>query len=262
MVIKRSNRRNPVIVVPARLGSMRFPRKLLARVCGKPLVLWTADRIAREAPDFDLFFAVDGEELEQVLVEGGFSTVSTDPDLPSGTDRIAAANEAIAAERIINVQADEPFVTRKQILSLAEALGKKGADMSTLACRFDRQEDFDDSNQVKVVTDANGLALYFSRSSIPFPRDGWEEFESSDCLPLRHLGLYAYSADFLRSFRGLPQGRLEKLEKLEQLRALEHGRTIAVALTEEISIGVDTPADLERIEPKLQQVLSENGHEK
>ena len=258
---KLSNLGNPVIVVPARLGSLRFPRKLLADVCGKPLVLWTAERIAGEAPDFDLFFAVDGEELEQVLSEAGFSTISTDPDLPSGTDRIAVANEAITAEKIINVQADEPFVTRKQILSLAEALGKEGADMSTLACRFDRQEDFHDPNQVKVVTDENGLALYFSRSPIPFPREGWENFRNADSLPLRHLGLYAYSADFLRSFRGLPRGRMERLEKLEQLRALEHGKRIAVAFSEDISIGVDSVEDLERIAPMLQSLV-ENRHEK
>jgi len=140
-------------------------------------------------------------------------------------------------------------------------LGKEGADMSTLACRFDRQEDFHDPNQVKVVTDENGLALYFSRSPIPFPREGWENFRNAASLPLRHLGLYAYSADFLRSFRELPHGRMERLEKLEQLRALEHGKRIAVAFSEDISIGVDSAEDLERIEPMLQSLV-ENGHEK
>ena len=115
-----------VIVVPARLASVRFPGKLLAEVSEKPLVLWTAVRIAREAPEFPLWFAVDSEEIGDVLSNAGFSTILTNPDLPSGTDRIAAANEIIGAERLINVQADEPLVTRSQILALTEAIEKPG----------------------------------------------------------------------------------------------------------------------------------------
>ena len=248
----------PVIVVPARLASQRFPRKLLAEVAGKPLVLWTAERIAREVPEFRLWFAVDGEEIGEILEKAGFATVSTDPDLPSGTDRIAVANETIGAEQVINVQADEPLVTRTQILSLAEALSKPRADISTLAYPFESLDDFQDPNQVKVVRDKEGFAMYFSRSPIPYSRDSLQPVDGKGFPAHRHLGVYAYSAEFLRAFRGLPQGALEKTEKLEQLRAMENGRRIAVALTEDHSIGVDSPEDLERVIPLL-EVSTQNG---
>jgi 3-deoxy-manno-octulosonate cytidylyltransferase (CMP-KDO synthetase) len=248
-----------VIVVPARLASARFPGKLLAEVSGKPLVLWTAMRIARETPEFPLWFAVDSEEIGDVLSNAGFSTILTNPDLPSGTDRIAAANETIGAERLINVQADEPLVTRSQILALTEAIEKSEADMSTLATPILNSEDFQDSNVVKVVRDANGFAMYFSRASIPYPRDDVEEVEKKTLPLLRHLGIYGYTAEFLRAFTALPQGYLEQVEKLEQLRALEHGRRIAVVLTEDLSIGVDTPEDLVRVAPLLLAAEAEAG---
>ena len=249
----------PVIVVPARLASQRFPRKLLAEVAGKPLVLWTAERIAREVPEFRLWFAVDGEEIGEILENAGFATVSTDPDLPSGTDRIAVANDTIGAEKVINVQADEPLITRAQILSLAEALDKPEADMSTLAYPFETLNDFRDPNQVKVVRDKKGFAMYFSRSAIPYPRDDLQAVEGKDFPAYRHLGVYAYSAEFLRTFRELPQGVLEKIEKLEQLRAMENGRRIAVVLTEDHSIGVDSPDDLVRVTPLLDPSTQNGG---
>ena len=248
-----------VIVVPARLASARFPGKLLAEVSGKPLVLWTALRIAREAPEFPLWFAVDSEEIGDVLSNAGFSTILTNPDLPSGTDRIAAANETIGAERLINVQADEPLVTRSQILALTEAIEKPGSDMSTLATPIVNSDDFKDSNVVKVVRDVNGFAMYFSRASIPYPRDDSEAVEKKTLPLLRHLGIYGYTAEFLRAFTALPQGNLEKVEKLEQLRALENGRRIAVVLTDDLSIGVDTPEDLERVAPLLLAAETEVG---
>ena len=249
----------PVIVVPARLASQRFPRKLLAEVAGKPLVLWTAERIGREVPEFRLWFAVDGEEIGEVLENAGFATILTEADLPSGTDRIAVANDTIGAERVINVQADEPLVTRSQIHSLAEALEKPGADMSTLAYPFEKLEDFRDPNQVKVVRDKEGFAMYFSRAAIPYPRDDLQAVGGKEFPAYRHLGVYAYSAEFLRIFCELPQGTLEKIEKLEQLRAMENGRRIAVVLTDDISIGVDTPEDLERIAPLLLATETEVG---
>ena len=240
-----------VIVVPARLASARFPGKLLAKVSGTPLILWTAMRIAREAPEFPLWFAVDSEEVGDILEKAGFSIILTSSDLSSGTDRIAAANETIGAKRLINVQADEPLVTRSQILALTEAIEKPEADMSTLATPIVSSDDFKDSNVVKVVRDANGFAMYFSRAPIPYPRDDLEMLEKKTLPLLRHLGIYGYTAEFLRAFTILPQGDLEKVEKLEQLRALEHGYRIAVGLTDDSSIGVDTPEDLARVAPML-----------
>ena len=248
-----TNAARPVVVVPARLDSRRFPRKLLAEVEGKPLVVWTAERIAREAPEFELRFAVDGEELASTLKVFGYSAVLTDPDLPSGSDRIAVANEVIGAERVINVQADEPLVTRSQILSLAEGLERDGASMSTLCHHFETEEGFHDPNQVKVVRDKEGFALYFSRATIPFAREADVGPPSAGFPAMRHLGLYAYSAEFLREFRDLPVGVLEEIEKLEQLRALENGRRIAVGVTEQGSLGVDSPEDLERLAPELRR---------
>lgn len=243
----------PVVVVPARLASRRLPRKLLREVEGRPLICWTAERIAREVPEFDLWFAVDGDELASTLKASGYSVVLTDPNLPSGTDRIAAANEIIGAERVINVQADEPLVTRSQILSLSDALEREGASMSTLCHPFETEEDFRDPNQVKVVRDKEGFALYFSRATIPFAREADAGVFAPDFPAMRHLGLYAYTAEFLREFGGLPVGVLEKIEKLEQLRALEHGRRIAVGVTDDRSLGVDSPEDLERVVPELRK---------
>ncbi|MBT7740512.1 MAG: hypothetical protein HN727_01800, partial [Opitutae bacterium] len=163
-VMDQSLMQQTVIVVPARLASARFPSKLLAKVSGTPLILWTAMRIAREAPEFPLWFAVDSEEVGDILEKAGFSIILTSSDLSSGTDRIAAANETIGAKRLINVQADEPLVTRSQILALTEAIEKPEADMSTLATPIVSSDDFKDSNVVKVVRDANGFAMYFSRA--------------------------------------------------------------------------------------------------
>ncbi len=236
----------PVIVVPARLGSTRFPQKLLAEVKGKPLILWTAERIAEAAPEFALHFAVDGSEIGDILKNSGFSVVETDPSLASGTDRIAFANREIQAEAVINVQGDEPRIERSHILALVAALSKTGAEASTLAVPFRFEEDFLDENQVKVVRDSEGYALYFSRSPIPFDRshrEAWSE-KFPQPRPLKHLGLYAYKASFLECFSGLPPGALEEREKLEQLRALECGFKIAVSVVESETLGIDVPADL------------------
>lgn len=158
----------PTIIVPARLASSRFPEKLIQKVEGKPLILWTAERIKKIAPEFELFFAVDGKELKLILDDAGFSSIQTDPDLASGTDRIAAANLEIKASSVINVQADEPLVERKHIDSLVTALLPNQTSMSTLAVPFTQESDFLDPNQVKVILDSRGYAMYFSRAPIPF----------------------------------------------------------------------------------------------
>ena len=227
------------LIVPARLASTRFPRKLLHEVDGKPLILWTAERLVNEVPGWPLFFAVAEEELAKVLRKAGFEAVLTDPNLPSGTDRVAAANREIGAARVINVQADEPMTRGKDVETLRDLLAT-GAPMATLAAPFPDEVGFRDSHKVKVVCGAAGQALYFSRAPIPFDRDnaGWGSF------PARwHLGLYGYQAEFLEQFPQLPPGTLEQVEKLEQLRALEHGYTIAVGAAEGPTIGIDTPED-------------------
>ena len=244
----------PAIVVPCRLESTRFPRKLLHPVRGKPLLLWVAERIAGQAPEFPLYFAVDHELLRDCVASAGFRAMMTRPDHASGTDRIAEANRSIGAEAVINAQADEPLVSAGQIRALAGLIAGP-ADMATLATPFRSAEDFGNPNQVKVVRDRAGRALYFSRAPIPFARerggkvdDAWTS--SSPCL--KHLGLYAYKADLLSRFAELPPGRLEQVERLEQLRVLENGHSIAVGLTEDPSIGIDTPEDASKFERWLE----------
>lgn len=243
--------KKPSIIVPARLASSRFPRKLLYPVRGKPIILWTAERIRLVAPELPLYFAVDDEALESCLKNAGFNTVRTKTDHPSGTDRLAEANASIGAPAVINVQGDEPLVTGEQIRMLAEGL-QKGFAMATLAIPFKNSEDFLDPNQVKVVRDRSGAALYFSRSPIPFARDtkvndSW--LAENKCY--RHLGLYAYDADFLSCFSGLEPGYLESVEKLEQLRAMEHGYKINVGITDQPTVGIDTKEDVAKFESLL-----------
>lgn len=241
------------IVVPCRLESTRFPRKLLHQIKGRPLLLWVAERIRAEAPEFPLWFAVDDALLRDCVESAGFKAIMTDPAHQSGTDRIAEANRTIKADHVINVQADEPLVTGGQIRALAQLLAD-GAAMATLVTPFRRIVDFYNPNQVKVVMRADGRALYFSRSRLPFSRDlgltiddAW--VQSSPCH--KHLGLYAYQADLLARLGSLPPGRYEQIEKLEQLRVLENGYDITCAVTEDPTIGVDTPKDAEKFEAWL-----------
>jgi 3-deoxy-manno-octulosonate cytidylyltransferase (CMP-KDO synthetase) len=241
------------IIVPCRLESTRFPRKLLHPIKGRPLLLWVAERIACEAPEFALHFAVDHELLQECVVKAGYSAIMTAITHQSGTDRIAEANRTVCADHVINVQADEPLVSGGQIRALAGLLDGN-APMATLVTPFKRVVDFYNSNQVKVVLRSDGRALYFSRSRMPFSRDlgltiddAW--VQANPCF--KHLGLYAYQAELLEKFAKLPAGRYEQIEKLEQLRVLENGYDIACAVTEDPTIGVDTPDDAKKFERML-----------
>ncbi len=231
-----------VIVVPARLASVRFPEKLLFPIRRKPLILWTAERLRAEAPEIPTWFAVDSERLAAVLEDAGFRAVRTDPELPSGTDRIAEANRELGARYVINIQADEPLVRREQVLLLRTLIRRDGVDMSTLAIPFADEIDFQNPSKVKVVMGRDGNALYFSRAPIPWNRD--RPGRLTEGAGLLHLGMYAYTSGFLDTFRSLEPGRLEQLEKLEQLRALENGYRIAVGVTDRPTIGIDTPEDV------------------
>jgi 3-deoxy-manno-octulosonate cytidylyltransferase (CMP-KDO synthetase) len=242
------------IIVPCRLESTRFPRKLLHPIKGKPLVLWVAERIAAQAPDYPLWFAVDHELLAECIEGAGFRAIMTDPKHQSGTDRLAEANRTVRASYVLNVQADEPLVTGGQLQALARLI-QGNCPMATLATPFKRIVDFYNPNQVKVVMSETGRALYFSRSRMPYSRDlgltiddAW--LAQNTCY--KHLGLYAYRADFLENFVRMAPGKLEQIEKLEQLRVLENGYPIAIGVTEDPTIGVDTPEDAKRFEQALE----------
>ena len=232
------------IIVPARLASTRFPQKLLHEVRGKPVILWTAERISAVAAEIPLYFAVDNEDLHQLLESAGYHVLMTSADHSSGTDRIAEANREIGAQRIINVQADEPMVTGRQIRMLVDLIARD-VEMATLATPLRHDNDYRNSNHVKVVCDQDGRALYFSRAPIPYYRDSRGKLPV-DVTDLEratyiHLGLYAYRAEFLDRFSTWSPGLLERIEKLEMLRALEHGCRIAVGVTEDALIEIDTP---------------------
>ncbi len=241
------------IIVPCRLESTRFPRKLLHPIKGKPLVLWVAERITEQAPDLPLWFAVDHPLLAECIEGAGFRAIMTDANHPSGTDRIAQANRRVRASYVINVQADEPLVTDRQIQALARMIQGE-CPMATLCTAFKRAEDFLNPNQVKVVMSKTGRALYFSRSPVPYHRDTAGQVDdawvaTNPCF--KHLGLYAYRADFLEKFVTLPPGKLEQIEKLEQLRVLGAGQPIAIEVTEDPSLGVDTAEDAAKFEALL-----------
>jgi len=246
------------IIVPCRLESTRFPRKLLHPVRGKPLVLWVAERVRAQAPELPLWFAVDDALLAAPLRAAGFQVLMTDPRHASGTDRLAEANRTVRADRVINVQADEPLVTGAQIRALANLIAGD-APMATLATPFKTAADFQNPNQVKVTFargagDSAGRALTFSRAPIPFARDRAGAVDDAwvrvnPCY--KHLGLYAYHATLLEKFSALPPGRYEQIEKLEQLRVLEAGHAILVGVTDDPSIGVDTLEDAAKFEATL-----------
>ncbi len=230
------------IIVPARVSSTRFPQKLLHKVRGKPVLLWTADRIRSEAPEFPLWFAVDSDPLRDILAEAGYQVLMTDPAHTCGTDRIAEANRQIGADYVINVQADEPLVTGAQIRRLADLIAGE-AEMATLGAPLKYEKDFQNPNHVKLICDSRGHAIYFSRAPIPYFRDsnGMFDAERAAQVPvLIHLGLYAYKTGFLEAFSKMPPGKIEQIEKLEMLRVLEQGYRIAVGVSEDSLIEIDT----------------------
>lgn len=241
---------NTAIIVPARLASNRFPQKLLHRIKGDELIIHVARRIKSQAPEFPVYFAVDHPKLKDALARHGFDSLMTDMGHRNGTDRLAEANRQIGADFVVNIQGDEPLVTASQIRELAR-LVQNGSPMATLATVFVSSEDFMNPNNVKVVLDKDSKALYFSRAPLPYFQEASGKPDEDDLahhLCYHHLGMYAYSSEFLQTFSALPPGRLEKLERLEQLRALENSYEIAVGITSDPSIGIDTLDDAKKFE--------------
>lgn len=231
------------IVIPARYASTRFPGKPLADLAGRPMIVRVCERAAKSGAAA-IHVATDDARIAAVVREHGYSAVMTRADHVSGTDRIAEVARKLKLkdrEIVVNVQGDEPLLPPRLIAQVARTLAAGKASMST-ACHAIRDEaSLASPNVVKVAMDRDGHALYFSRSRIPFPRDG-----AAPCY--RHAGIYAYRAGFLRKYASLRESPLERAESLEQLRALWHGYRIAVAVSKaEIPPGVDTPQDLEAV---------------
>ena len=237
-------------VIPARYGSTRFPGKVLAELCGKPMIQWVYEKAAASIAD-EVIIATDEPKVAKVVEGFGGRAVMTSPNHPSGTDRISEAVQGLDCDIIINVQGDEPLIPTSVIDGLIRKMQEDASiEMGTVAVPRLRSEIENDPNKVKVVFDERNFALYFSRSMLPYLREG-----GKDTKTYLHWGIYAYRRETLDRFVRLPEGRLESCEKLEQLRALENGIRIYVMLSDLESIGVDTPEDLKRAEMKIREKL-------
>ena len=251
-------------VLPSRFQASRFPGKPLALIAGRPMIQWAWEAARAAAGVDEVVVATDDDRIAAVVAGFGGRVAMTDPALPSGTDRVAAAVAAMGEgfDLILNLQGDEPAMHPGTIAAVV-ALMRADPDlpMGTAACPFTSVEELFNPNAVKVVTDDAGRALYFSRSPIPYLRNSqvfqadfrpWLKPEQL-ALFQRHLGIYAYRPDALRRFTALPPHPLEQLEMLEQLRALAVGMAVGVARTPHLSLGVDVPADIPAVEAMLAQ---------
>ena len=239
------------VLIPARLASTRLPRKPLADIAGKPMVVRVAERVAGLPGARAVVVACDDALIAEACAAHGVAAVRTRADHPSGSDRLAEACALLGLdgdEVVVNVQGDEPLIDPALVGHVAQLLAQRGdCVMATAAHALADDAEFTNPNVVKVVLDAASRALYFSRAPLPWWRDGGGA-PPRDPRPLRHVGLYAYRAGFLRGFPALPPAPLEQAEALEQLRVLWHGHRIAVHVAPHApGPGVDTPEDLERV---------------
>ena len=229
-------------VIPARYGSTRFEGKVLADIHGKPMIQWVWEAAKKAKILDEVIVACDDKRIEEAVKSFGGKAVFTSKEHTCGTDRICEVVNPLEVKVIVNIQADEPLLDPVMIENVARPLLDNPAlNMATLMKRIDGPQEASDPNVVKVLTDKNGLALYFSRLAIPYQQD-----KSVRAVYYKHIGLYAYTKDFLFIFKNLPESYLEKMEKLEQLRVLEAGFKIKVIETKVSTIGVDTPEDLEK----------------
>jgi len=239
-------------IIPVRYDAKRLPGKPLALIQDRPMIQHVYERAARATSLQRLVVATDDSRIQQAVARFDGEVLMTSGDHKSGTDRVAeAAHRLMLSDHtiVVNVQGDEPLLRTEMIDSLVDALKAKGdVDMATLAHPGTERDDFHDPGVVKVVLDLEGLALYFSRAPIPTPREA-----SFAPQYYKHLGFYGYRNGFLQKFTSLSPGVLERQEKLEQLRALEHGYRISVVITPHDSISVDTPEDLVRVRKIMEQ---------
>ena len=252
-------RQNIIAVIPARFQSSRLEGKLLLPLSGKPLILHTLNRAKSASNVSRVIVAADDEKVYKVIKASGNEVVMTSPNHQSGSDRIAEVAENLPENSIIvNVQGDEPLISPRTINAAVEAiLSDPNADIATTCEKFADADEILNPNNVKVICDVNDYALYFSRSPIPFPRDAVNKFGSLENAFAndpnlignyrKHTGIYVYRREFLLRFTKMRQTSLEKIEMLEQLRALENGAKIKVVEVAEKSIGVDTQEDFEKV---------------
>ncbi len=243
---------NTIIAIPARFGSSRFPGKVITRLAGKPVIQHVYEACVR-ANLGRIVIATESTQVVSTCMQFGGNVVLTSDQCQSGTDRIYEATQYGDENFIINVQGDEPFIHPDTIVKIAELLqNDTSCDIATAVMATTDQSKIDNPNCVKAVLDANMRALYFSRSRVPFMREATEE--NKNFVYWHHCGIYGYRRDALKRFVSLPQGILEKMEKLEQLRALENGMTIKCVQIDPAGPAIDTPEDLQRAERYWQEI--------
>ena len=238
-----------IAMIPARYGATRFPAKLMQDLCGKPVIVHTYQRVADTNLFDQVYVVTDDERIENTIREVGGKVIRSQKEHNSGSDRLAEASKDLEVDIIVNVQGDEPFTDKENLQKVIDIFAndpQKNIAVASLMERITHPDDIANPNNVKVVVNKFNEALYFSRSVIPFPRD------TNTKVPYyKHIGIYAYRKDALQQFTQLPPSLLEETEKLEQLRYLENGFKIRLAVTDIPTIGIDTPEDLEKARQRL-----------
>jgi len=247
---------NATGIIPARYASSRFPGKPLADILGKPMIQWVYERACRAKFLDEVIVATDDQRIFDNVVEFGGQVIMTSAQAANGTERVAEVAKNINSTFILNIQGDEPLIDPETIDQLVILMRKSPeTPVGTLVKQIVRREDLINPNIPKVVVDKYCYALYFSRSIIPCYRDEKQpEKWLNKSVYYQHIGMYIYHRDFLLEFVKLPASKLEKIEQLEQLRVLENGYKIKVALTESDSIGVDVPEDIDRVISYLREL--------
>jgi 3-deoxy-manno-octulosonate cytidylyltransferase (CMP-KDO synthetase) len=239
-----------VIVIPARIGSTRFPKKVLYPILGKPMIQWVYEGAKKSEYAEKIFIATDSEEVKKQVELFGAEAILTPSELPSGTDRVFYAIKDLDVKYVINLQGDEPLITGEVLDKIFFALFEGNCDIATPYYSTNNKEEAENPNRVKIVSDINNYALYFSRSLIPFYREATENYNFKI-----HIGVYGFTKESLKKFVSLPQSFLEKTEKLEQLRALENGMRIKLVEVQYKPCPVDTLEDIEEVEKRLKLQL-------
>lgn len=235
-----------VVIIPARYYSSRFPGKPLALINGKPMIQWVYERVNCVAGIYETYVATDDERIQKCVWDFNGKCIMTSAEHQCGTDRLVECVDILGLndeDIVLNIQGDEPLIKEDMVRKLMETICDEDTVMGTLKEKITKKDDVENTNVVKVVTDQKDNALYFSRYSIPFNRNNVDNV--TYC---RHIGVYAYRAGFLKNYPKLKKSKLEEIEGLEQLRVLENGYKIKVLETESISLGVDTPEQLEIVE--------------
>jgi 3-deoxy-manno-octulosonate cytidylyltransferase (CMP-KDO synthetase) len=236
-----------IAIIPARLASTRLPRKVLREIAGRPMLAWVYEAARGCSRLQDVIVATDSEDIAAVCRQNGWSYRMTSPDHRSGTDRVHQVAQTVDADVYVNVQGDEPLARREHLDALLALMEREDVAVGTLKTPCAAEDD-NNPNAVKVVTALDGRALYFSRATIPFDRD-----QGGAVRYYKHLGFYAYRKAALDAFCSWPESELERSERLEQLRFLDHGVAIHVAETPFDTVGVDTNEDLQRVEVILRR---------